>query len=335
MKGYHQLTEAERIRIEVFLGEQLGIREIAERLNRAASTISREIKRYRNVDGTYRGSTAQRRARQQSRGRPCSLITAPDQAQPTGSNEWLYVREKLRQGWSPEIIAARYRMEHPGSRLCHETIYRYIYSEDIRSEKLWKYLARQQPRRYPRNRRAQQRAQQPTRPNIADRPQEAYERSEVGHWEADLLCFRQPGVVLHVVERSVRFGFALKLAGKHAKQLMDRLIAAFASLPAILRETVTFDNGSEFFSYEQLWDELGMRSYFCDPYAFWQKGTVENQNRALRRYLPRSTDLNGLSEQELIDIREELNDRPMKCLGFLTPREMLFSLTGLSVALHM
>jgi IS30 family transposase len=336
MEGYHQLGLDERIRIECLYGEGGSARKIAGKLGRHPSTISRELKRNCNANRTYQASSAQRRARQRIRGRPAKAIVPPCRERPHGSREWQFTWEKLQQGWSPEIIAARYRREHFGSTLCHETVYRFIYAASNRREQSWKYLAAQRPRRCPRSRRARQRSAGSPRPGIAQRPAAANERREPGHWEADLMCFRKPGaVLLHVVDRATRFGLAMKLAGKHAGDLMSRLIAAFSGLPAILRETVTFDNGSEFFAYQQLKEQLGMDSYFCDAYASWQKGTVENQNRALRRYLPRWTDLNGLAEDELVDIREELNDRPMKCLGWLTPREMLFSLTGLSVALHL
>jgi len=334
MEGYHHLSRDERTRIEILREEGYNTREIANRLDRPPSTIYREIRRNGNADCSYHAVSAQQRARQRIRGRPPRTIVAPCWEIPQGSRAWQYFWQKLQQGWSPELIAARYRRKHPGATLSHETIYRFIYAEGNRGERLWQYLVAQRSRRRPRSSRSKLRSATSPRPNIAQRPVAANERTEIGHWEADLVCFRTPGVILHVVERKTRFGLALKLLSKHAGALMERLIAAFSRLPAILRESVTFDNGSEFFAYEQLKEQLGMDSYFCDAYASWQKGTVENQNRALRRYLPRRTDLSHLGEDELVDIREELNDRPMKCLGFLSPREMLFSLTGLSVALH-
>jgi len=237
-------------------------------------------------------------------------------------------------GWSPELIVGRYRLLNPGATLCHETIYRFIYARDQRSERLWLNLVRRHGKRRKRGARFAARMMIPGRTCIEERPVEANQRSEVGHWEGDLMCFSKPGaVVLHVVERCTRSGIALKLASKQAAALMERLTTALTVLPSILRETITFDNGKEFSAHGML-EELGMSTYFCRPYASWEKGTVENANGVLRRYLPRNTDLSGLDQEELTDLREEMNDRPMKCLGYKTPPEMLFSLTGLSVALH-
>ena len=328
MEGYHQLSCEERTRIEVLLEEGVGIRGIARRLTRAASTISRELSRNGNVDGTYRGASAQGRANLGQRGRPQKLLQ-------WCTPEWCWVLEKFDHGWTPEQIAGRYRLEHPGSTLSHETIYRFIYDKQNRWRKLWLNLPKKHARRRKRGLRSSIRSSIPGRTGIEERPAAANDRSEVGHWEGDLICFSKPGeVVLHVVERSVRFGIALKLLSKQAKPLIEVLGAAFARLPSILRQSITFDNGSEFSAHQEL-EKLGMLTFFCNPYASWEKGTVENQNGVLRRYLPRSTNMAGLDQEELTDIREELNDRPMKCLGYKTPREMLYSLTGITVAFHL
>jgi IS30 family transposase len=184
--------------------------------------------------------------------------------------------------------------------------------------------------------RAQLRSQWRRGPGLERRPAAAAARSAVGHWEGDLLCFSQPGtVILHVVERLSRFRFALKLAGKNAAELMRQLTRAFRQLPSVLRETLTVDNGSEFAEWPQLLEELGMPNYFCAPYAAWQKGTLESLNRLLRRFLPRQTNLSMLDQEELTDICEELNDRPLAVLGYRTPREVLHSELGLTVALHL
>ena len=335
MEGYHHLTHDERVKIETLRAEGLGVSEIADRLCRPRCTISRELRRNGNLDGTYNVKSAQRRASQRCRGKPPRLIIPAGPAQPQGNLEWQALMDGFDRGWSPEQIAGRFALEHPGATLCHETIYRFIYSKEQRSERLWQNLPRGHAKRRKRKERSAIRAKIPGRTGIEQRPAAANERSEVGHWEGDLVCFSKcREVVLHVVERSVRFGIALKLFSKEAQPLIRALIAAFDQLPSILRETITFDNGSEFSAHQLLNEELGIDTYFCHSYALWEKGTVENQNGVLRRYLPRKTDMSGLTQDELTEIREEMNDRPLKCLGWKTPREMLFSLTGLSVALH-
>lgn len=335
MEGYHHVTRDERIRIEVLRNEGVSIRGIAVRLGRAPSTISRELKRCGRKEDGYEASSAMESRKLRSRGRPPSKLRAPCLAEPRGSPEWNYVMEGFDHGWSPEQIAGRYRLEHPGSVLSHETVYRFIYAPENRTAKLWTCLPRKHKRRRIRGRRRGARAIIPGRVGIEERPIEANNRSEVGHWEGDLVCFQKTGpVILHVIERRTRFGFAIKLASKEAKPLALELVKMFGGLPRALTRTITFDNGREFSSHALISEALGMAVYFCRPYASWEKGAVENQNGLLRRYLPRWSDLSNLDQEELTDIREELNDRPMKCLGYKSPREMLCFPEGTSVALH-
>ena len=337
MEGYQQIRQEERIRIGHMREEGATSAAIAERLGRHRSTVCRELRRNGNVDGSYHAVSAQQRVRGRPRGRPPAKIRPPSLNEPQGSPEWRFVQEKLvDEHLSPELIAGRLALLSPARAVCLETVYRFIYHPTQRGEKLWQHLHRQRASRRKRGHHAAVRAKSKRGPSIALRSQAANERSAAGHWEADLLCFAgQSGAVLQVVERKYRFRFALKLGSKHSKPLISKLIAAFNSLPSILRETLTMDNGSEFAEWALLRQELGMDCYFCDPYAAWQKGTLEALNGVLRRYLPRSTDLNTLDQEELTDICEELNNRPMKVLGFHTPREMLHSELGLSVALHL
>lgn len=337
MQGYQQISPDERVRISHMLEEGATAAEIAVRLDRHRSTICREKKRNGNVDGSYHAPSAQQRARGRPRGRPPSKIRPPSLSEPQGSPEWQFVYEKLvDEHYSPELIAGRLALVHADRTVCMETVYRFIYHPAQRTAKLWQHLHCQRATRRKRGHRAAIRAKSKRGPSIELRSQAANVRSAAGHWEADLLCFaKQNGVVLHVVDRRFRFRFALKLESKHSKPLARKLCAAFESFPSILRDTLTMDNGSEFADWAVLKQELGMDCYFCDPYAAWQKGTLEALNGVLRRYLPRSTDLNTLDQEELTDICEELNDRPMKVLGYRTPREVLHSELGLVVALHL
>jgi IS30 family transposase len=337
MEGYHHLTYEERVRIETLLGESRNAAQIALRLGCHRSTVRRELQRNGNADGSYRAASAHQRAGRRPRGRPPAKIRPPTLAEPQGNATWQFVREKLcDEHWSPQLIAGRLGLRQPQAAVCMETIYRFIYHPAQLPARWWRHLLRQRAARRKRSGRATLRAQSKRGPSIDLRCAAANTRSAFGHWEADLLCFaRQLGVILHVVERRSRFRFALILPGKHAQPLALKLIAAFDALPAVLRDTLTMDNGSEFAAWRLLYDEFHIECYFCHPYAAWQKGTLEALNGVLRRYLPRDTDLRTLDQEELTDICEELNDRPMRVLGFRTPREVLHSELGISVALHL
>jgi IS30 family transposase len=337
MRGYQQLSRDERVRIAHMVEEGGSLRGMARRLNRAASTIGRELKRNRNADGSYRAVSAHSRARAAPRGRPPGKIRPPSLEEPRGNALFRFVLRHLENDhWSPQLIAGRLKRHRPADAVSHETIYRFIYHPRQRRQRLWQHLAEQRAMRRRRSLRSEVRAQARRGPGIELRPGAANARLQAGHWEADLLCFSKPGaVILHAVERLSRFRFALLLPGKAASELMQQLISAFRHLPSVLHETLTVDNGSEFAQWPMLLTELGMPTYFCAPYCAWQKGTLESLNRMLRRYLPRHTDLEGLDQEDLTDICEELNDRPMAVLAYRTPREMLHSELGLSVALHL
>lgn len=330
MGRYHQLTQDERVRIETLLDENRSQRYIARKLGRNPGTICREVERNSGT-ARYQASAAQRRAGRRARGRPPKLLRPPSVHERQGSPEWGALRDGLDHGWSPEQIAGEWRKRHPDSRLHHETLYRFIYCRAQRAERLQQSLPQQRQRRRQRSTGRGKRPLWDWAKPLSARPPEVQQRLAPGHWEIDLLCFSVAGpVLLHLVERASRFGQLLLLAGKHAQPLVDRLRAQLLLLPGLVK-SLTCDRGTEFTELHQLKIDI----YACRPYAAWEKGAVEQQNGVLRRYLPRRTELSTLNQAELHDIRAELNDRPMKCLGFRTPREVLSSLTGRPVALHL
>jgi IS30 family transposase len=289
---------------------------------------------------TYSVDRAQILAESRPRGRPRLSIRPPTLAEPRGSPAFRCVLTRLEdEHWSPQLIAGRMRVEGFEQRVCAETIYRFVYAQAKRGglhRGLCEHLYTRRKQRRPRGRMAQAAASSRRGPGIELRPAAADSRGECGHWEADLLCFSRPGaVILCLLERRTRLRFAILLPDKRAEGLMRALIRAFDALPSILRGTLTTDNGSEFAAWPLLKAELGMQTYFCAPYCAWQKGSLESLNRMYRRYLPRKTDLQGLDQDELNDICEELNNRPMAVLGYRSPAEALYSDLGLSVALHL
>jgi IS30 family transposase len=158
-----------------------------------------------------------------------------------------------------------------------------------------------------------------------ERPAEANDRSQFGHYECDLLCFsRQRGVVLQIVERKTKFGAAARVPSKNADAAAEALSSILDGLKAentLAVRSVTFDNGKEFAMHATVAEHASIKTFFCHPYSAFERGTVENANGVVRRYLPRSADLSGLEQDELSDIRAEMNNRPMKVLGWLTPAE--------------
>ena len=342
MGAYHHVSRDERAQIEVLWRPGVSIREVARRLGRAPSTISRELRRNGERGAPYAAPGAERLRRQRARGRPPRRIVAPEGLAQQGNAAFTWMAQGLQAGWTPQQISGRLALLRPGWTLSHETIYRYIYATAGGSrlaptgvDEWWTYLPQKR-----RARRAQSRLARAKRRergvSIEQRNASVLRRLEPGDWEGDLLGFANPrGALLVLVERRSRFRLALLLPDKTAASVAAALKRAILALPRVPWRSITLDNGAEFARWRAVSEATGVPFYFCHPYAAWEKGTVESLHRFLRRYLPRHTNLNTLKQAELTDICEELNDRPMKCLGYRTPREVLHSELGLRVALHL
>lgn len=287
---YSHLTLADRRQIERWRQTRMSATEIAQRLGRHRSTIFRELRRNRYHDAElphlngYWGLVAQRFAlgrRFQHR----KLVRYPD------------LRERvtvcLRAGWSPEQIAGRMRLEAAALRVSQETIYQFVYSEDGRAAELWRHLASGRRKRRGYRRRKRPPPKFAPELSILFRPDAVAGRREFGHWECDLVHFRQkfgPANVTTLVERLSRFLVVLRNPEKRAKPIMTQIAAALRPLPRTARRSVTFDRGSEFVDWPHLQAEIGARTWFCDPQSPWQKGSIENANKRLRRWICRDTD---------------------------------------------
>lgn len=296
--------------------------EIARVLSRHRSTIYREIRRnwwhdaeVPQADG-YWPMTAQKLA-EDRRARDRKLVRHPELREA--------VVDRLKAGWSPEQIAGRLKTE-PGSthRLCHETIYRFVYSRDGQSQELARYLPERRRRRKPRYARKPRSLVFPESSAIRHRPEVVASREEFGHWEADLMIFRKehgPANVATLIERKTRFTVLFRNNDRRSKPIMNRLIGLMSPLPQSARRSLTFDRGLEFVSWRELENGLGAQAWFCDPQAPWQKGSVENMNKRVRRYLPLDTVILTLPDREMAALCDRLNSTPRKCLGFRTPSE--------------
>lgn len=229
--------------------------------------------------------------------------------------------KKLREGWSPEQISGRLELEK-GKQVIHwETIYRWIRLPEYESKRLWEYLALKRKKRHKKYGRKVQRSKIPNRVSIHTRGKRINNRKQFGHWEGDSIIGQQTkSKVIHTeVERKTRYLQAIVINSKSVTDTVEAQKKIFIQLPA---KTVTMDNGLEFVKHEEL-NELGIKTYFADPYCSEQRGTNENTNGLIRRYLPKKTSFETLTQTELDDIVWEINNRPKKVLNFSTPYEVL------------
>lgn len=315
MQKRKRLTEEERDRIAVLHAKGISVREIGRLLEREHSTILRELRRNRFGSG-YNAIHAQHKAeeRKSNAGKRHAL---------KDKNIYAYVLEKLKEGWSPEQIAGRLALEQQDRVICHETIYRFIYTKALKEDRLWEYLPRKQRRRKKQHGRKAQRSRIPQRVSIHERPEEINNRSEIGHWEGDTVEGRGHRDGIHTeVERVSRFLLARKVPAITSDATITAQKDMFSQLPKQLRYSTTLDNGKENHLHMQL-GELAMNTYFADPYSSWQRGTNENTNGLLRRYLPKKTVFATLTQEELDEIVWEINNRPRKVLQYKKPIEIL------------
>lgn len=318
----NELKESERDKLAILKAQGWGVRACARELSRGVSTVSDELKRGSLPSGEYIAIHAQRRS---------DLRRAHRQERHPLKNDWLYayVHEKLREGWSPEQVEGRLKKDYPGRKdrhINHETIYRFIYSESNKDKKLWEYLPRKQKKRRKQRGRKVHRGRIPDRVSIHERPETVNEKTEFGHWEGDSIegrRSRKDGIHTEV-ERISRRLYARKIERIASREAADAMLSIFGNLPSAARHSTTLDNGREHHLHKELTDTLKTRVYFADPYSSWQRGSNEYHNGLIRRYLPKGSDFTGLTQAELDDITEEINNRPRKCLDYATPNEVFY-----------
>ena len=322
MTAYKHLSYEEREAIARLRVDGLSPGQIARTLGRHRSTIWRELQRNANKGGSYHPVSAEghylaRRQRLRLRERCKELAT--------------FVIERLHENWTPEQIAGwlRSRAEKALRYVSHETIYAWIHSRARRTDKLWKLLPRGRARRGRRRARAGKPLIKDRIP-IAERPEKINRRIEGGHWEGDLMFCRKSKPILVLTERKSRFVIIARLKSKNAEDTARVIMNIFRQLDERLRRSITFDNGTEFARHTLLREALNMATWFCDAYASWQKGAVENMNGRLRRDLPRKIDPDSLSDEDLQDIALMHNLTPRKCLHFKTPVQAILSQLGIN-----
>jgi len=291
--------------------------QIADRLGRHKSTISRELRRNRSRNG-YWAVAAQRKAERRRSERPWKAkMDRPEVRR--------YVAERLRWRWSPDQIAGRSRSDFPGDRrrqISPPTIYAWICDEQARG-KPWQRYLRRLGRKRPE---WEKRGRLPTTVSIEGRPAVVDRRTRFGDWEGDTIvgAHRRGGAVT-LVERKSGYLLLGRVRDLRAATVRRAAAGRYLTTPASLRKTLTLDNGKEFAEHEQLEVEAALKIYFARPYSAWQRGTNENTNGLIRHFFPKGTDLANIPEHRFTKVQQLLNDRPRKRLGYRTPNEVLAS----------
>ncbi|MFD6936330.1 IS30 family transposase [Streptomyces goshikiensis] len=327
------LRESERIHIADRLRERASIRTIAAELGRSPSTVSREIRRNgMSLRGnasrwSYRPHAAQSRAdARRPRPKPGKIVRNPELRN--------FIQQHLERRWSPEQICHFLRArfpDRPEMHVVHETIYQALYVQGrgelrreltraLRTGRAMRRPHRQSSKRQPRMSKGMV--------MISERPAEAADRTIPGHWEGDLIIGKtNKSAIGTLVERSSRFVTLLHLPdGRHPALVRDALIQAVSALPAHLRRSLTWDQGSEMHLHQEFSTATDVPVYFCDPGSPWQRGSNENTNGLLRQYFPKGTDLSVHTREHLDAVTAELNSRPRKTLDWETPAERLAKL---------
>lgn len=324
--SYTHFTLAERICLEFFLEHGYSMRRIARMLNRSPSTISREIKRnrakykpHKNITNPYwynywRAENQYIIRRRKKAARVAALSP--------GTAAWLFIIEHLKEFWSPEAICGRWQIEHPEEKkLCVSTIYRYIKAKRFPEITHKKNLRRRGKKKQTRN--ANYNTIQPDR-IIPEWPEEISQRVRVGDWEGDTVYGGVgKGLLVTLVDRKTRYLRLKRISSRNAEETGAAIVDLLAGLPV---ESLSLDNGSEFADFHNIENQLNTLIYFAEPHKPWQRPTNENINDVVRFFFPKGFDFNAISDEDVQLVENLINNRPRKCLNWLSPAELFFSL---------
>lgn len=323
---HKQITYEERYALHVCLRDGLSYRKISDKLGRSPNTWNYEVINNGGSRETYSPQLAQLSASLR-KWEANSRNPAKDQ------KVWNFVLEKLKKRFSPEQISKDIITQYPNDnkmRISHETIYAFINSEEGKEIKLVKYLRHKRLRKLRKTGMKvlpPKKVKIPNRVSIHERPEAVANKERFGDWESDLMEGKRfTGDCLCVLkERLSQYMIIIRISAKTSSENVRAILQGLEAFPKEMRLTITYDNGSENVEHERINEMLEIQSYFCDAYASYQKGGVENGIGLIRDYLPKKTDLRSVSEQELRRIQNELNERPRKSLGWKTPKQVLFN----------
>lgn len=319
-RSVRALQAHEREEISRGLAAGMSVRAIARRVNRSASTVSREIRRNGGA-ACYRAAEAEAMAwRRARRPQACKL------ARPSKLRNW--VAHRLHRDWSPRQIAVGLRRAFPHDermRISHETIYHtlFVQARGALKEELIGHLRQGRVMRRARGQAAASTQAIVDGISISERPAEAADRAVPGHWEGDLLMGGNHSQIATLVERQSRFVMLIKLDSKDTHTVTRALARTIRRLPGELRRSLTWDRGSELAAHKQFTIATKLQVYFCDPRSPWQRGTNENTNGLLRQYFPKGQDISGYTQAQLNKVARLLNERPRETLNWLSPQEAL------------
>ena len=316
---YEHLNLAEREQLSILRNQGLSFSKIGKILKRNSSSLSREYRKNSWYYRQYKPFLAQKKADK--------IAVRQRTKAPLKCKEiYLYVRQHLRMGWSPETIAGRLPIDHPGFTIDDETIYRHVHNpKKTRGDYLWRYLPLHRKRRRKKNGRKSKTERLQNYLSIGQRSESVNLRLEPFHWETDNFegVKSDSVVVSTTVERMSRLTVLTKLNDRKATTKSQALIGRFGTLSPTLFRSLTNDRGSENFDHEFISNKLRIPVYFCNAYHPWEKGTVENTIGRIRRFFPKKLSLNNLNESYLLKVENYLNNTPRKCLGFKTPYETI------------
>ncbi len=316
IKAYRHLTEKDRIFLRIMLEKNYPKNKIANILGVNRSTIYREIKRngfvhWHSKKQIYWNDVAHKKYLE--RRKKGTKLSKDNELRD-------YVHLKLKSGWSPWQIEGRLKRENNNECvISHETIYRYIYNDAAIRNQVYKKLRRKHFWRIKHNSR---KPRVPKELLINNRPEIINTREEFGHWEGDLMMFKQgiKGNLITLRERKSRYIIAIKNLNKTATGTALTLISSVKKIKKHIK-SITFDQGSEFNKYQWIKECFATDIYFCKPASPYQKGAVENGNGVIRAELPRDYNIELLKHKHIAELIDEINNRPLRCLGYLSPNE--------------
>lgn len=315
-KQYSHIQPSDRLTIYNLLFDGHAIQEIAKAIGYHKATVYRELHRNSGKTG-YRPDLASQSYVIRRQYKPNKLDRNPELKN--------FLIEKLKLGWSPELIAGRLKQQAGRCIISHETIYRYIYSPEGIKLKLYQTLLKKRRFRYPRIKRRRQTIANARKRPIKERDAEINGRDAIGHWEGDLILFSHTKTNLFTLrERKSRLIVAIKNRTRQSQSTVRTLIGYMKNNFKYTMQSLTLDNDTAFAQHEHIENELKAKVYFCEPYKSYQKGGIENANKLLRTKLPLQTNIDRFKQDEIDIIVKGFNDRPMKCLGYQTPNEAFY-----------
>lgn len=320
---YHRLTIEKRIIIETLYKEGYSKKRIAEVVGCHPATVSRELRRNVSKKG-YRHKKAQSKASRR-------VAEKAAKRRRFTPEMWTLAIELLSKGWTFEQIHGRCKRDGV-PMVCAETLYKEYYRRQRlvlagKPDEVLPPLPKRQKKRKTRDRNAKKyrnagRGKIPGRVDIDERPKTVENRARVGNWEGDLINgLKGTGNLVTLAERMTRFVYFAYTATKDANLVASTVIGMLASLPKGFLKSLTFDNGKEFAKFKQIKEAIGIDVYFAKPYHSWERGTNENRNGIVRKVLPKGRSFDNITEEEMRRIDYMLNDRPLRCLNWRTPRE--------------